>query len=257
MTSDQLGSGAKIIIGYVRVSTKHQGEAGTSLERQEEAIRTFAANMRIPVLEIFRDVETGAGASNVESRQGLQNALKACRDHRGLLVVWDWSRLSRHANSTAVLRSLIPSADRIYSVKDGEDLRAASEQARIVHAQSERDAISQRTKEGMARKKAEGAGFGNPGIRSIQSSGTEAASRKAEEIIRAIVNFLRSTSDPESVTRQMVADHLNASGLRTGQGLAWNVSRVTTPLRKARERLSAENGEASTDVARHPNFGLF
>jgi len=257
MKSIQQNSRAKVIIGYVRVSTERQGESGTSLETQKKAIEAFAAKMKVPVLDLFKDIETAAGAASVEARKGLQNALKACRDHDGLLVVWDWSRLSRHANSTAVLRSLIPAADRIFSIKDGEDLRVASEQARIVHAENERDAISRRTKDGMARRKAEGVQFGNPGIRTIQRSGTEAVSRKAEDIVSIIMAYLQASPEQKTVTRQMVADHLNASGHRTGQGRAWDVSRVTTPLRKARARLAAEPDEESGDITQHPNFGLF
>lgn len=247
----------KVIVGYARVSTEGQGRSGTSLERQKQAIRAFADEMKLPVHEIFEDIETAAGASSVDARMGLQNALKACRDQDGLLVVWDWSRLSRHAGSTPDLESLVPAPDRIYSLKRAEDFRAASDRARIVHAEAERDAISKATREGMARKKSEGAKFGNPDIRSIQRSGTEAASEKAEEVIKFIMDYLRTLPDQKDATRQMVADHLNASGRKTGQGQSWTVERVTRPLREARKRLVAETDKDLDELAKNPLFGLF
>lgn len=257
MTSDRRDDMAKVIVDYARVSTEGQGKTGASLERQKQAIRAFAYELKLPVLEIFEDIETAAGASNVDARMGPQNALKACRDHDGLLVVWDWSRLSRHTKSTAVLRSLVPAPDRIHSLKQAEDLRAASERARIVHAEAERDAISKATREGMTRKKAEGVEFGNPDIRSIQRSGTQAASEKAEEVVRFIIDYLRTPPDPMNVTRQIVADHLNASGRRTGQGQSWNVERVTRPLREARKRLATETNADLGELTKNPLFGLF
>lgn len=248
---------AKVIVGYARVSTEGQGRSGTSLERQKQAIRAFADEMKLPVHEIFEDIETAAGASSVDARRGLQNALKARRDHDGLLVVWDWSRLSRDANSTTVLRSLVPAPDRIYSLKQSEDLRAASDRARIVHAEAEREAISKATRQGMARKKSEGAKFGNPDIRSIQHSGTEAASEKAEEIIKFILEYLRTFPDPNDATRQIMADRLNALGHKTGHGQSWTVERVTKPLREARKRLVTETDKDLDELAKNPLFGLF
>ena len=50
MTSNQPSSDAKVIIGYVRVSRARQSEVGASLDRQEDAIRTFADHMNTPVL---------------------------------------------------------------------------------------------------------------------------------------------------------------------------------------------------------------
>lgn len=257
MTSNRLDDMAKVIVGYARVSTEGQGRTGTSLQSQKKAIRAFADEMKLPVHEIFEDIETAAGASSVDARMGLQHALKACWDHDGLLVVWDWSRLSRHAKSTAVLRSLVPAPDRVYSLKSAEDLRAASDRARVVHAEAERDAISKGTREGMARKKAEGVEFGNPDIRSIQRSGTQAASEKAEEVIRFIIDYLRTFPDPKDATRQMVADHLNTSGRRTGHGQGWNVQRITRPLREARKRLAREADSDLGELTKNPLFGLF
>ena len=99
---------AKEIIGYVRVSTDRQGRDGGSLQNQESAIRSLAAQLQLPVAHIFRDIGSAAGKRSVDDRKGLQEALKAVRDHDGLLVVWDWSRLSRHAKPrTFVALSLL------------------------------------------------------------------------------------------------------------------------------------------------------
>ncbi|WP_164517251.1 recombinase family protein [Tabrizicola piscis] len=126
------------MIGYVRVSTQGQGETGISLDIQRDAIRAFAGHLGIPVIEIFEDVASGRGAKSFPSCRGLQRALEAVRDHDALLVVWDWSRLSRHADDEATITALLPDA-----AKAGQ----------LLHAQCSAEEISKRTKEAMAKQK--------------------------------------------------------------------------------------------------------
>ena len=141
-------------LGYVRVSTEGQGQNGISLDVQRDAIRAFADRLGIPLLEIFEDVASGRGAKSFPSRKGLQRALEAVRDRDGLLVVWDWSRLSRHADDLADISSLLPGKDRIVSVKGGNDLGAAAKAGQLLHAQRSGEIISQRTRDAMAKQKA-------------------------------------------------------------------------------------------------------
>lgn len=249
--------GAKVIVGYARVSTEDQGEHGVSLDTQEIAIRKFAADFQLPVAYVYREVATGAGASSVHDREGLQMALRKCREQDGLLVVWDWSRLSRNADAVDLIRDLLPNSDRIFSIEEGEDFERAAEHARFAKAQHERDLISQRTKEGMAQKKRDGAVFGNPNIKELQASGAQGMSREADARVKKIANILRDVPDHSKLTHQEVADLLNARGLRTGHGEPWTRSRVRTPLRKARAVLLAEEDVDRTQIEDDPLFGLF
>ncbi|WP_374435311.1 recombinase family protein [Tabrizicola sp.] len=226
--------GAKVIVGYVRVSTDDQGKNGISLATQEIAIREFAAALQCPVTHVYRDVGTGAGATSVDDREGLQMALRKCREQDGLLVVWEWSRLSRNADAIDLIRTQLPGRDRIFSIEESEDFELAAKCARFAKAQHQRDLISQRTKEGMAKKKRDGAVFGNPNIKELQTSGAQGMSREADARVKKIANTLRDVPDHSKPTHQEVADLLNARGLRTGHGEPWTRSRVRTPLRKAR-----------------------
>ncbi|MBC2834502.1 recombinase family protein [Gemmobacter straminiformis] len=251
------GTGAKAIVGYVRVSTERQGREGISIDLQREAIHEFARGCHLPLIEVFEDVASGAGASSLRGRQGLLNALQACRDHDAVLVVWDWSRLSRHAASEENIKALVPSPDRILSLKDGEGFAQASEQARLKRAELQHNEISRRTKEGMGRKKAEGASFGNPNIREAQVKGTAAASDKANAIIDAIVRILRAEADPDKVKAVQVVDQLNQLGVLTGQNQTWTVGRVRVPLRQARKRFVDVSDEEDRLMRANPLYGLF
>ena len=51
------------IVGYVRVSTKRQGQSGLGLEAQEQAIQEYAADNELGVDGIFVEVESGKNSA--------------------------------------------------------------------------------------------------------------------------------------------------------------------------------------------------
>ena len=242
------------VTGYVRVSTEGQGKTGISLDVQRDAIRAFAYRLGVPLLEIFEDVASGRGAKSFPSRSGLRRALEAVRDNDGMLVVWDWSRLSRHADDEASITALLPGEDRIVSVNGGNALADAAKAGQLLYAQRSAEEISKSTREAMAKQKASGAVFGNPDILDTQRLGAAAMTAKSDALVKSIADVLRSIPDHEELSRAEVAEQLNARGIVTGAGQSWNADRVTGPLRKARAVLIAE---ADAKSRKHPNFGMF
>ncbi len=83
----QLTRRPRAIVGYVRVSTDRQGSTGISLDLQKAAIREYACHTGMPLIEIFEDVASGAGANSFPSRLGLQRAFEACREFDAVSVV--------------------------------------------------------------------------------------------------------------------------------------------------------------------------
>lgn len=247
----------KAVVGYVRVSTERQRKTGLSLDLQKAAIREFAQRTGLPFIEIFEDVASGAGAKSFPSRLGLQRALEACREFDAVLVVWDWSRLSRHAATEKALKDILPGADRVVSLSEEETLSDAAKNSRFVHAEEQRNEISRRTKRAMKQRRDDGAVFGNPKIKSVQKAGTKAAKEKSAAIIREILDFLKMVPDASSVTRQHVVDHLHAKGVRTVHGNPMDVTRVTVPLRRARALLVKDADEEHRSLQENPDFGRF
>lgn len=247
----------RAIIGYVRVSTDRQGNTGISLDLQKSTIREYARRTGLPLIEIFEDTASGAGAKSFPSRLGLQRALEACREFDAVLVVWDWSRLSRHAATEKALKDILPGADRVVSLSEEETLSDAAKNSRFVHAEEQRNEISRRTKTAMKQRKDDGAVFGNPKIRSVQKSGTKAAKDKSDAIIREIADFLKMVPDASAATRQQMVEHLNMKGVRTLHGKDWDITRVTVPLRKARALLTEEAEEELRALQNNPDFARF
>lgn len=183
------------VVGYMRVSTARQGEEGISLDLQESAIHEFAQTRGLPVIGVFSDVGSGRGRGSIHRRGGLRKALEACRTYDAILVVWDWSRLSREVSTKEELLRLLTLPERVHSISDDESFEDARKHARFAHAQEERDAISKRTKVAMDERKRAGKTFGNPDIRTVQVSGRDAWSQKSEDIARSIAAILRTLPD--------------------------------------------------------------
>lgn len=196
------------------------------------------------------------GADDVASISGRACAKhsKACRTFGAILVVWDWSRLSREASTVEELLKLLPPPEKVHSIREGESLEAARENARFARAQDERDLISERTKVAMDELKRSGMVFGNKNIRKVQVGGRDAWSEKSEEIVRSIATALRSLPDWKALKRREIADERNKRGLRTGHDLPWNATRLRGPLERAETMLRDEDDEA---IRKHPTNGLF
>jgi DNA invertase Pin-like site-specific DNA recombinase len=242
------------VVGYLRVTTDRQSRQGISLQLQETAVREFAVASGLPVIGIYRDVGSARGRASLHRRVELRRALQTCQTHNAILVVSNWSRLSREASTEDELMKLLPPPERVHSICEDETLGAARKHARLVHAQQERDLISERTEVAMEQRKRAGKSFGNPDIRKVQVSGRDAWSEKSDEIARNVAALLRSLPEWKSMKRRETADALNRRGLLTGHDSPWNASRLRGPLERAEAILRDEDDEV---MRRNPSYGLF
>ncbi|MCA1777726.1 MAG: recombinase family protein [Loktanella sp.] len=144
----------RLAVGYARVSTASQGESGISLDAQRVAIEKFAEAMGYHLIDTFRDVASGVGASSFHQRPGLKSALEVASRNNADLLVWDWHRLSRHAGFEKQIKAVLDDPDRITCVKQGTRLKNAARDATFAHDESVAREISRTTKEGMQRKRA-------------------------------------------------------------------------------------------------------
>jgi DNA invertase Pin-like site-specific DNA recombinase len=153
------------VIGYTRVSTEEQATSGHGLDAQRTAIAE-AAERRGWDVEWIED----AGASGTRINPGLQQALRLLRTRQAdALVVSKMDRLAR---------SVLHASDIAMSARDqgwdlvvldlGMDLSTPAGKAMFnmlaTFAEFERDMISVRTKEGLARAKAAGKQVGRPSL---------------------------------------------------------------------------------------------
>lgn len=153
------------VIGYARVSTAGQSEDGASLDAQEHAIRARAELGGWEVLEVVREVGSGA---TVAHRPLLADILaRLDRGEAESIVV---ARLDRLTRSTVDGGQLMQRAQRhgwdLVALDMGMDTRSPTGEAMagmmIVMGQWERRMISERTKAGLAQRIREGVQVGPP-----------------------------------------------------------------------------------------------
>ncbi len=148
-----------MIYGYIRVSTDKQ-----TVENQRYEINQFCESKEIVVDKWIE--ETISGAKNVEDRK-LGKLLKRMKKD-DILICSELSRLGRNLLMImGILNECMNRDIQVWTIKDnyrlGSDISSkVLAFAFGLSAEIERNLISQRTKEALARKKAEGVVLGRP-----------------------------------------------------------------------------------------------
>lgn len=155
----------KRVLGYVRVSTTEQGDSGAGLEAQRRAIQQRAAERGWQIVAIRQDIGSGR---TLNGRHALKQALSELKAHGADgLVVAKLDRLSRSIHDFSGLLEMSRKQGWALVALDF-DLDTSTPAGELVAnvmasvAQWERRIIGQRTKEGLAVKRAQGVRLGRP-----------------------------------------------------------------------------------------------
>ena len=203
------------VIGYVRVST-HKQDIGPAV--QMAALQDAAARNGWE-LDIRR--EDAASAASLKNRPVLAEALADLKAGRAdALAV---SKLDRLSRSVADFATMLETAARqrwaVISLDLGIDTTtitgAAMAQVTVTFAEMERKKIAERTREGMARIKAETGK--HMGRRSVLPAETVQRIRDARAAGRSLA---------------AIAETLNAEGVSTAAGGTWHASTVSRVLNR-------------------------
>lgn len=218
MAAKKRHTGPMRVLGYVRVSTDEQTRSGAGLIAQRDAIAQACKARGYRLLDIIED----AGVSGKSlKRPGIKRALVELDDGRAdALMVAKLDRLSR---STLDFAGLLERARQtgwtiVALDNGGSDMTTPQGEAMAgmsaVFAQLERRLISQRTKEGMAAKRAQGVRFGR-------------ARTLSDDVVGRIVS-----ERSEGRTLRAIADGLNADGVPTARGgVAWQSATIFAVLK--------------------------
>ena len=149
------------VIGYIRVSTEMQ-----NVENQEHAILKYCSRHKLHVDDWIR-VQM---SSRKTTKQRQVDKLVSALQKGDILVLAELSRLARSVGQIAMLvEKLLGNGVRIICIKEDMDLNGKRTiQTKVMitmfslFAEIERDLISERTKEGLARARAQGKLLGRP-----------------------------------------------------------------------------------------------
>ncbi|MEA4809132.1 Serine recombinase PinR [bioreactor metagenome] len=148
-----------MIYGYIRVSTDKQ-----TTENQRFEINNFALSKQLEVEEWIE--ETISGTKNLNDRKF--GALLKKIKKSDILIVTELSRMGRNLMQImSILHTCMEKEAEVYCIKERYELGNNINSKVLafafgLSAEIERNLISQRTKEALARKKAEGVILGRP-----------------------------------------------------------------------------------------------
>ena len=175
-----------MIYGYIRVSTDKQ-----TVENQRYEINQFCDRQEM-VIEKWIE-ETISGAKNVEDRK-LGKLLK--RMKKGdILICSELSRLGRNLLMImGILNECMNKDIQVWTIKDnyrlGSDINSkVLAFAFGLSAEIERNLISQRTKEALARKRAEGVVLGRPKGKKSTKTKLTGQEQKIKELLDKKVSY--------------------------------------------------------------------
>jgi DNA invertase Pin-like site-specific DNA recombinase len=187
------------VLGYVRVSTDEQSDSGAGLEAQRSAIVAECERRGWQLVEVVEDA--GFSAKDLK-RPGIQAALHALEqgDAKALVA----SKLDRLSRSMIDFTALMATAQKqgwaLVALDCAVDTTTPAGEAMAnvlaTFAQFERRLISQRTREALAVKKAQGVRMGRPATLPAKVARRIQRERAAGKSFAAIADRLNSESVP-------------------------------------------------------------
>lgn len=175
-----------MIYGYIRVSTDKQ-----TVENQRYEINNFCEKQEIVINKWIE--ETISGSKSVDDRK-LGKLLKKMRKG-DVLICSELSRLGRNLLMImGILNECMNRDIQVWTIKDnyrlGSDINSkVLAFAFGLSAEIERNLISQRTKEALARKRAEGVILGRPKGRKSSKTKLTGHEKKIKELLDKKVSY--------------------------------------------------------------------
>jgi DNA invertase Pin-like site-specific DNA recombinase len=209
---------------YIRRSTNKQGN---SLEIQKTLCLRFAEKHGYEVVNVFCETASGKDASRPE----LAKATELClRDDFYFIAL----KVDRVARRISTIGNIIDSGIRLRIVQFGDtDVNKLILAVFAAMAETERDLISQRTKEALRMKKEQGVTLGNPKFHIARSLGRAKQQELASAHHADTRKMIKEIKSCGIVTLAGIADALNKRGHTTRRGKKFYASTVKRALMAA------------------------
>jgi len=216
------------VVAYLRVSTAGQGRSGLGIEAQREAIARFVETERLDLLAEFVEVETGKGADALDRRPVLRETLTRARKAKASVVVAKLDRLSR---DVAFISGLMSQKVPFIVTELGAEADPFMLHIYAALSEKERRMISERTKAALARKKMQGAVLGNrTNLAEASAKGRQSEREIADRFARNVRPVIEQIKSGGVTTLRAIAAELNARGISTARGRAWEAATVRNVL---------------------------
>lgn len=214
----------KKYVCYYRVSTKKQG---LGLEAQQTICRDFVKSHRGEIIAEFSEKESGKR----DDRPEMLKAINLANSSDATFVVAKIDRLSRGGLFAAA--GILEKINNI-AVVGLPDLNTLTKGLFLSLAAYERELISERTKQALAAKKAQGAKLGAPSATFTDKQRSAAIERRrinAADNCKQYLDLIAMYRE-KGMTLQEIADKLNSKGFTTARGKAFAPATIAMYLKR-------------------------
>lgn len=213
-------------IAYYRVSTDKQGKSGLGLDAQQAAVRAYLNGGQWELVGEFTEIESGKRDDRLE----LAKAIAACKKHKATLII---SKLDRLARSVEFIARLMNSGVEFIAC-DNPTANKLTVHILAAVAEAEREMIAKRTKECLAQAKARGVLLGNRrNLSDVQKKGAEQNAVQANAFARNVMPVIDQIKATGITSLKLIANALNARGVKTARGGTWQAMTVKRILDRA------------------------
>lgn len=222
---------------YARVSTQEQADSGLSIQSQIARCKQFCSEKGFGVKGFLSQSAISAREPFLQRIHGWvieTTELADCEkiDDEDVIVALSFDRLFRSVADFLVTMEVFEDrGSSIFLVDGGELLVDEPEQwlaqmMKAVFAEYERKLVSRRTSRALQQAKANGKKIGEApyGWQNV-GDGRHAPNLAEQVVVKAIIDL---SSDGWSARR--IADHLNATDVRTREGKIWGHSQIARIL---------------------------
>jgi DNA invertase Pin-like site-specific DNA recombinase len=220
-------------IGYLRVSTKGQGESGLGLEAQRAALESFVGQAKGTLVMVYVEVESGKRADRPELAKAVAHAKRS----KATLCVAKLDRLSRNVEFLA----RVMNSGCEFAAADMPSANRFMLHVMAAVAEHEAKAISERTKAALAAYKARGGKLGGelPQCRNLTPKARRTGAQRAGESVAKAAREAYADLAPAmtewratGMTLVQIAERLNCEGHTTRRGKPWNPVQVARILER-------------------------
>jgi DNA invertase Pin-like site-specific DNA recombinase len=212
-------------IGYVRVSSKEQGESGLGLEFQQKEIKQFCISHNIDLVKIEYEIKSAKG--EFKNRQVISKILSECETDNLMLIVSSADRLSRNVWAVS---NLLQQNVKLVCVDIGLPIDNSKLLLNVSKAEEEVLLISKRTKAALKVKKDKGETLGNlQSLPIAREKGLLVRKANADLFAYSIFDIIiDNIKNGESLNS--IANNLNKLNVKTSRGGKWQAVSVQRVL---------------------------
>lgn len=210
----------KKYIAYYRVSTQKQGNSGLGLDAQRTTVINYVGCTDCIISE-YTETESGKN----DNRTELNKAIHHAKQTGAVLIIAKLDRLSRNVAFLFQLRD----AGVNFECCDLPDLNTMTLGIFATFAQFERERISQRTKDALQSKKAQGYKLGTPAnldskaiAKGLEARKANAANNKENKQAKELVMMYTG----KGLNLVQIAEKLNSNGYTTRRGKSFTATQV-------------------------------